>query len=156
FIFTGNNMYTGNTTVNAGTMQIDGSQPNSNVIVANTGTLTASGSGGNLRVKAGAPPSPGGAGAAAIRNCKNLPMNAGSIFQVDLDGPAAGAGGYDRINATGTVSVSNATLNLSVGFTPAIGSSFTIVNDTLTNPVIGTFAGLLEGATINVGGMVFQ
>ncbi|MBI3409508.1 MAG: Ig-like domain repeat protein [Planctomycetes bacterium] len=155
-IFSGNNTYTGITRINAGNMRIDGAQPASNVTVAAGGTLTGSGTVGNLTVLSGGTLSPGDTGAGAILSCKNFTMNAGSIFQVDLNGLAAGAGGYDRVDATGTVSVSNSTLNLSVGFTPTIGSSFTIVTNDLADPVTGTFTGLLQGATINIGGMLFQ
>lgn len=73
---------------------------------------------------------------------------------VALDGATAGSG-YDRLSATGPVSLNGASLFLSVGsgFVPAVGESFTIVTGT---SVSGTFSGLPEGSTFTASGYRFQ
>lgn len=52
----------------------------------------------------------------------------------------------------GHVSLGNATLSLTLGFAPSVGTSFNIINNDFTDAVSGTFAGLSEGATITAGG----
>src|SRR5262249_20734986 len=49
-----------------------------------------------------------------------------------------------------------ATLDLALGFTPARGNTFTIIDNTGTAPVSGTFARLPEGGTTTVNGTTFR
>jgi len=70
--------------------------------------------------------------------------------------PAVGGGllafidstGGDQIDVTGTVTLNGAPLGILPFGNPAIGQSFTIINNDGTDPVIGTFAGLPEGAIL--------
>src|SRR5256886_13010809 len=62
---------------------------------------------------------------------------------------------YDQINVAGTVNLSGATLSGVVGFAPAAGTTFTIINNDGSDAVTGTFSGLAEGATVNLSGQVF-
>ena len=57
----------------------------------------------------------------------------------------------------GAINLANATLNVSLGsgFTPTADATFTIVNNTGTSAITGTFAGLPEGATLTVSGQQF-
>jgi predicted outer membrane repeat protein len=57
---------------------------------------------------------------------------------------------------TGSVDLGNATLNIILGFTPALGQTFTIINNQSTAAVTGTFNGLPEGAVFTVGGSYFR
>ena len=63
-------------------------------------------------------------------------------FDVEINGTTVGSG-YDQLNATGTVALGGATLNLSGTHTPVSGNSFTIVQT--TGGVSGTFNGLSDG-----------
>src|SRR2546423_14870617 len=67
---------------------------------------------------------------------------AGSNFVIDLTSSAS-----DQLNLTGTIDItgSNLVLNLETGFTPTLGSMFTIINNDDTDPVLGTF---VQGAAI--------
>src|SRR5439155_15925819 len=49
-----------------------------------------------------------------------------------------------------------ATLTLTVGATPPVGSSYVIINNDGTDPVVGTFAGLPNGGVITVGTNSFK
>ena len=71
------------------------------------------------------------------------------------NGATAGLG-YDQINVTGTVNLGGSTLNVTLGFTPLINDSFTIINNNGTDAVTSTFNGLAEGATITVGSVTLQ
>ena len=81
----------------------------------------------------------------------NLNLTNGT-YTPELNGTVAGSG-YDQTVVTGTTTLSNTTLTPSIGFTPAVGNSFTILRaDTIT----GTFAGLTDGATFTVSGYTLR
>src|SRR5262249_57210098 len=63
---------------------------------------------------------------------------------------------YDQLKVNGTVTLGGQ-LNVSLinGFLPVAGNTFTIIQNDSTDPVVGTFAGLPEGATFVVGGIRF-
>ena len=62
----------------------------------------------------------------------------------------------DQVKTTGTVSLGNSTLNIVLGFTPAMGDAFTLIDNDGADGVSGTFNGLAESATFGLGGMTFQ
>jgi hypothetical protein len=82
-------------------------------------------------------------------------LKSGGNYDVALDGTTAGSS-YDQINVTGTVNLTGSKLNVTLGFVVSVGATFTIVNNDGTDAVIGTFAGLAQGATFLVGGETFQ
>ncbi|MEP7342572.1 MAG: right-handed parallel beta-helix repeat-containing protein, partial [Acidobacteriota bacterium] len=86
-----------------------------------------------------------------IINSGNFSLVSGSTLNIELNGTMPGTG-YDQLNVTGTVSLGGATLNLTSGFVPSPGNSFTIINNDGSDPVTGIFNGLPEGTTVNVGG----
>ncbi len=85
-------------------------------------------------------------------NTGNMNLTGGT-FAVDLT-----ASGSNLLNVTGTVTLTGATLSgtLDTGFTPTVGTVFTIINNDGTDAVIGTFAGLPEGSVTTIGGLPFQ
>ncbi len=151
---TGINTYSGATTVNAGTLLVDGSiNPNGAMTVASSATL-----GGNLGTVGSATVdgnlTPGGP---AQLTTSALNFSAQGSFNVALNGTAAGSG-YDQVivnSAAGVNLNSNPTLNLTLGFSPAPGTQFTILENQSGGPVTGTFNGLPEGATLTIDGQVF-
>jgi autotransporter-associated beta strand protein len=149
---TGDNTYTGPTIMSAGKLVIDGSQPSSDVTVS-AGTLLGVGTVGNITVNGGTF-LPGGLSSTGIFNSAgDVTLAAASTFSGRLNGTTAGTG-YDQLSVSGAVNLNNATLNVTLGFTPAIGTSFTIL--TTTDGVTGTFQGLPEGGTIVIAGETFQ
>ncbi len=85
-----------------------------------------------------------------VINAGGLTLSTGTTLKAKLNGTTAGTQ-YDTINVTGAVDLGNADLDLTVGFTPSIGQSFTLIANDSNDPVIGTFNGLVEGSTIAVG-----
>ncbi len=71
-----------------------------------------------------------------------------------MNGAAPGATGYGQLNVTGAVDLGGSTLSPSLGFTPATGEMFTIIQSTA--PIVGTFNGLPEGAPLTIGGVSFH
>lgn len=85
-----------------------------------------------------------------IINFGNLTLASNSTFTAELNGTVAGTG-YDQANVAGSVTISNANLSLSLGFSPTTGNQFTIINNDLADAVSGTFLGLAEGSSVFVG-----
>jgi autotransporter-associated beta strand protein len=155
-VLSGNNTYSGGTTISAGTLLINGTQSSGTVTVKSGGTLGGTGKFGPLSVSSGGTVFPGTSpSSTGILNSGNAAFASGSSFDVALNGTTAGSG-YDQLNVTGTVSLGSSTLNVTLGFTPAIGTSFTIIHNTGGSPVVGTFKNLAEGATFVVNGETFR
>jgi len=152
----GNNTYTGLTTVSAGTLLVNGAQGSSAVSVAG-GTLGGSGTVGAVTsTAAGGSVAPGPIAGTGILNSGNLNLSAGApAFSVELNGTTAGTN-YDRVNVTGTVNLTGSALSGSVGFAATDGMAFTIITNDGGDAIAGTFAGLAEGATTTISGQAFR
>jgi autotransporter-associated beta strand protein len=153
--FSANNLYTGSTVVNAGTVQVDGVQTASSTLVhsgarlsgiGRVGTVNFAGSSGVL--------SPGNSAGVFETGLFN-PNTGGGILEVELNGPTAGSD-YDRLRVTGSVNLTGMKLQALVNFTAATNTPFAIVVNDLSDPIIGTFTGLPEGANVIASDQVFQ
>lgn len=145
--------FTGPMLVSAGTLRAFGTFAASSTTAQNTATLA-----GVATLTSGATVNSGGTlspGASpGIINTGNLLLAAGSTLSAEINGTTPGTQ-YDRVNVTGTVALGGATLALAVGFAPAPGDTFTIVDNDGADAVTGTFAGLPEGASIVAAGATF-
>jgi autotransporter-associated beta strand protein len=149
----GNNSYSGATFASQGTLLINGVQPFSPISL-NGGTLGGTGTVATILVSSGSTVSPGAS--PGILNSSNFTFSSGiATFSIELNGTTPGTG-YDQLNVTGTVALNGLTLNVSLGFTPALGDSFTIINNDGSDQIIGTFGGLPEGKFFSVGGASFR
>jgi hypothetical protein len=63
---------------------------------------------------------------------------------------------YSQITASGSIDLGSSTLALTLGFTPDVGDSFTLLTAGDGSSITGTFAGLDEGATFSQGDFTFQ
>jgi hypothetical protein len=112
-------------------------------------------SGGQIRPGAGPGPSPG-----AFAITGNYSQGAAGTLNVEIAGP--GVAQFDQLNVVGAVGVIGAgisgALNVSLigGYVPSVGDTFTIISNDGTDPVVGTFTGLPDGATFIVGGALFR
>jgi autotransporter-associated beta strand protein len=154
-VLSASNTYTGATSVSGGTLLVDGAIT-SPVSVASGATLGGSGTTGAVTVLSGGILLPGRSGQPGILSAGGVSLNGGADFDVALDGPTPGASGYAQLDVSGTVSLNNSTLNVSVGYAAAVGTSFTIIKNNGPNAVAGTFLNLAEGATFVSGGMTFR
>ena len=149
----GNNTYSGQTTVSAGTLAVNGSQPQSPVIVNGTASLMGGGTIGNLQVFGSLAPgsSPG------ILTSSNVALTATAGYFVELNGPNPGTG-YDQLNVRGTNNLGSATLHLSAGagFAPFEGEEFVIINNDGSEAIVGTFAGLPNNSIITANNLQFR
>ena len=150
----GTDTYTGATTVNAGRLNVNGSIT-SNTTVASGATLGGTGtinSANTTTVQSGGRVAPGTS--PGILNTGNVSFASGSTFAVELNGTTVGTQ-YDQLNVTGTVALGNAVLSTALGFTPANGDTFTIINNDDSDAITGTFNGLAEGASLTIDGTPF-
>ena len=150
----GNNTYTNRTRVVGGVLLVNGVQPQSAVMLVEgilggtgvVGTVTASGA----FAKTLAP-----GGSAGILTCSNVTLSSLTTFRIELNGVNSGSG-FDQLNVTGGVTLSNAVLNATLGFPSAISNVFTIIQNDGADAVTNTFVGLSEGATVSVSGTPFR
>jgi hypothetical protein len=135
---------------------VDGTQTASAISVGAAGKLGGTGSVGTITSVSGGQLIPGtSASQTGILSATNVTLPTGSDFDIQANGTTAGSG-YSQLQTTGTVNLTGSTLNFTLGFTPSIGASFMIVNNTGSGAVVGTFKGLAQSATFVVNGMTFQ
>ncbi len=143
------NLYTGTTTLNGGTLLVDGAITGA-VMVNAAGTLGGHGSVGAVTDQGAVSPgdSPG------ILTINGNYSQTGSLTD-EMQGTVPGTG-YDQLIINGSVSLGGA-LNPSLlgGFLPSLGNSFQLITNDGTDAVDGTFAGLPQNATFNVGPRFF-
>src|SRR5262249_51143150 len=86
----------------------------------------------------------------------NLSFSSGSAVHVTFNGTTAGSG-YDQITGSGTINLTGATLKLTggIGFNAPTGTTFDILVNKAGTSIIGTFANLPEGATLQAGSNLF-
>jgi hypothetical protein len=149
---TGSNHYSGSTTVAAGTLLVNGTTAAASATTVAAGaTLAGTGTGaGTLGVSGTLAPGSGGPG---ILTTGSATFAFGSILSIAVGGTTAGNGAsdYSQLDVTGNVVMGPAlTLHLSAvgGFVPKAGETFTILHNTGSGTLSGTFGGLPEGATI--------
>jgi autotransporter-associated beta strand protein len=148
---TANNTYSGQTLIADGTLRVNGSQPQSRVVVNNNGTLAGDGVVGDVSASGNIAPG----ASPAVLTSSNLAFTATADFFVELNGPTPGTG-YDQLNVRGTNQLGGATLHVSVGFPPGEGDQFTIINNDGSEAIVGTFAGLPNGSVFTADGLQFR
>lgn len=137
---------TGTVSTFGGTLIVDSDLPSS-ATVAPGGVLGGSGTISQGLIATGGVVAPGSS--PGILSTGGLSLSGLSTLSVELNGLTPGTG-YDQVVVAGTVSLGGSTLAATLGFTPALGNVFTIINNDGSDAVAGTFAGLPEGASVIV------
>ena len=149
------NTYTGTTTVNSGTLIINGNISTSLTTIKSGGTLGGSGSVGGLSVEGGGTLAPGNS--PGILNVGSTSLATLSTFAVEINGNTVSTQ-YDQLNVTGTMSLAGL-LSVTMGYTPADSALFFIIaNDGLpTDAITGTFSNApVDGGIYKLGGQDFK
>src|SRR5262249_26304559 len=144
-------IYTGDTFVNGGTLIVDGAIASPHVMVTSGGTLAGSGGVGDISVTFGGTLSPGNGGSLAALTPGNIALAAGAHLLIELGNSAS-----DGLTVHGTVDLGGATLDTALVGVMQAGDSLAFIDNDGTDAVIGTFAGLAEGAVFAIGGDVFS
>jgi fibronectin-binding autotransporter adhesin len=150
----GTNTYTGATTVNSGTLLVNGSL--TSIVTVNAGAFGGGGS-SNASVNIG---NASGSGDSFLRAGGNAAigtftttgattLNSDAVFAVDFNSSLAS---FDKLVTNG-LTISGASLSLSdLGSAALAGNqTFTIIDNTGAGSIAGTFTGLSEGAVITIG-----
>jgi len=151
-VIAGNSTLTGPTDIEDGLVQVDGSQPSSAVGVQLSGGLSGTGTVGAITAHGMISPGDSATVTGVLTAEGSVTLHPGSTFSFAINGATAGTG-YSQLDATGSVNLGGSTLTGSFGFTPAAGETFTIIKSTA--PIVGTFYGLPEGASVTRGGVAF-
>src|SRR5262249_11959754 len=115
-----------------------------------TGTLGGTGRTGSVTVASGGNVNPGLS--PGILNTGSLATAGTGNLTFELNGTTVGTQ-YDQLNVTGTVNLAaTPTLTVLTGFTPPANTQFIIINNDGADPVVGTFASVPAGFTINYAG----
>ena len=133
-----------NTTLTSGTLAAA-----NGVAVGSGDTLTGSGFiNGPVTVQTAGKIAPQG-----VMRTGNLAIQSGGTLQVGLYGPDA----IDRLLVTGTVNFANgANLNASLNYSPDPADSFLLINNNLTDPIVGNLNGVRNRSGLAIGGTFFQ
>ena len=159
-ILSGNNTYSGATLITDGILRVNGSTTNSFLTDVRTGgTLGGGGTVASVQAEAGGNVAPGDlAGHSSILSTGEFKLAAaGAKLTIELGGTTAGGdsvSGYDRVNVTGGVTLSGATLagSLLNGFTAVSADLFFIIVNDGADPVQGVFA---QGSLVTIGAQNF-
>lgn len=137
------------TSLSNGSLQLNGSLTGP-ITVGGGATLSGSGTAlGPVIVQTTAVVAPGNS--PGILNTGNFSLLAGSTLDIELGGLGSNPGvDYDQVNVTGTVSLAGS-LDVIRWSDFSFGQNYTIINNDGTDAVSGTFAGLPQGATVQIG-----
>lgn len=138
------NTYTGNTVVSAGSLLVNGSTTSGATTVAAGATLGGAGSvSGLITVNATGVLAPGNGTAPGILTANNVTLNGKLLTEID-------GASVDRLNATGTLDITNATFDFSVLGGGATQSVYIIASyGNLTGTAAATVLNLPSGYALN-------
>ena len=91
----------------------------------------------------------------ALVDSAALSMTGDATFNVVINGLVPGIS-YSQLESSGPVTLGQATLNLSLGTSLIVGAQFTLLDNTGSAPIVGTFKNLAEGATFHDAATTFS
>jgi hypothetical protein len=139
----------GTTTVTGNLTASDNPILFNHTVVLNAGLTLTAGSSPVTFAAGSVAPNPG-----VVTIAGGVVFSGASTFSVTLTGsdPAS----FSQLAANGPIDLGGTTLSLVFAFEPPLGSSFEILTNTGSGPIIGTFTGLDEGTVFTQGGYQFQ
>jgi autotransporter-associated beta strand protein len=151
-LFQTNNSCSGTGNIDSGIFLVSGSNPDLNANV-NSEFATVGGHGTVRRIiSTGGNVAPGGDDPGTLTAAVTTTLDALTMLSIQLNGAGTGS---DQL-VTGSPSLGNAALDVSIGLPVAVGGEFIIVNVTGGLAGNGIFSGLNEGATFASDNMVFE
>lgn len=149
-ILSGTNSYTGTTSVQNGTLKIEGSLTTAEVTVDADAVLGGSGAiNADVTVHSDGSFTPGSS--PGFISTEYLTLEAGSSLDVEINGTIAGSE-YDQVQVTGEVNLTGAKLNISSTFTATAGTEFLLIDNDDVDSVTGEFVDRAEGTLFTFNG----
>lgn len=136
------NTYTGKTFVLGGSLVLNAIQTSD--FIVDGGTLSGNATIGKLEAK-------NGTVSASLLQSNDLSLSNTSSLEITIRGTTPGME-YNQINSHGTVTIGNASLNLSGSFILPAGSELILVGNDGTDPISGTFKGVANNQIITIQG----
>ncbi len=122
-VLTATHSYTGDTTVNAGTLSVNGDIRTSNRVIVNSGgTLGGTGFVPDTLIRAGGTLAPGNS-VGTLNVVGNLQFITGSTYAVEVS-----SAGADRVNVTGNATLGGAAVTANVAAGTNVNRQYTILN----------------------------
>jgi fibronectin-binding autotransporter adhesin len=159
-VLSGSSPDSGSLMVNDGSVQVNSGASFGGAINISSGRVTGSGSVGGLDANIGSganngviSPGIGEEGVGVLTVSGFVQFAPDSTFDVDINGITPGTE-HDRltVSGNGAIQLDGAKLAVRLGFTPAVGQQFTILQ-TSSNGIFGEFA---QGKTIIINGQIFS
>lgn len=142
--------YTADTLVNSGLLVVNESMSGRVVLSPST---VLSGVGSTTAVDAtGATVQPGIGALGTLTVAGEFSLDTDSTFVVGLGDPNENS----AVRSGGPVALGSAELTVNLGYVPVGADVFTILDNTGSDPIDGTFDGLPEGSLVDVGGQKFK
>jgi len=138
--------FSGLATVQTGTLIVNADFSTTDVNITSGGILGGSGRINNLTNYTGSV-SPGSGSTDTLTVNGNTSLNTGTPLVIDIDSIAPGD--YDVLATAGTAFITDAVLNINLGYVALPTDTFTILTAT---SIVGTFNGLPEGSIIIAAG----
>ncbi len=136
-VLSGDNLYTGDTRVFDGTLQVNGANASASTVTVMAGaTLGGTGNvAGPVNVESGGTISPGLSPGTIMTG--DLDLMDGSIYDVEINDPGLTPGtDFDVIDVTGSVTIGNATFNPLGNRIPGLGEEFVVIDNDGSDAVI--------------------
>lgn len=139
------NSLDGDITINAGALTVDGFQLG-DVTVNTGGLLQGNGTVHNVVLNGGK------------INLSNLKIaSLTSLTNTSqIIGDIQGENHFGHVKAAGTVNLSGISFSGMLGYNPYAGASFLLIDNDGTDPVVGSFNGVPEGASVVINGRTFK
>jgi autotransporter-associated beta strand protein len=156
------NTYTGNTSVSAGTLLVNGSTHSSSAVDVTGATLGGTGTiGGNVTVGSGATIAGGLNGVGTLNLSSSMTLNGNSTFSADISGAVPGTE-YNRLQLSGAAVTLNGVNNLALNltYTPTDQQLFFLIvgASSITgrfDSLNGVTTTLNQNSTFTLGGQEF-